>query len=313
MNLKGLLFALLGFAIYAAHDVVVKYVGETITPFQIIFFASLISFPFVTVIQMRDPEPQSLRPVHPWWVLIRVVTMLGAGLFAFIAFILLPLAQTYTLLFAAPLLITVLSIPLLSERVGVHRWGAVVVGLIGVIVVLRPAGGELGFGHLAGLLSALCNAVTSIAVRRIGHAERSVVLLLYPLLGNVILMGIALPFVYVPMPLLEFGGLVVIAGFGLLAAFCMILAYRYAEAAIVAPMQYSQILWATFYGYLLFDERLDGPTAVGAGLIIASGLYIVYREGQTGVSQNTPVLRNRSRGWFPAGIRVSVWQRLKQR
>ena len=138
MNIKGLLFALLGFAMFSVHDVVVKYLGSSYSPVQIIFFAGLFSFPLLTFVLMSDPTRENLRPVHPWWVSVRVFGALGAGLLAFYAFSVLPLAQTYTLLFAAPILITVLAIPMLGESVGPHRWAAVLIGLLGVIVVLRP-------------------------------------------------------------------------------------------------------------------------------------------------------------------------------
>lgn len=306
MNIKGLLFALLGFALFSLHDVVVKYLGATYSPVQIIFFAGLFSFPLLTFVLITDPTRDNLRPVHPWWVLVRVLASLATGLLGFYAFSVLPLAQTYTLLFVAPMLITVLAIPLLGETVGVHRWAAVTVGLVGVIVVLRPGTQELNLGHLAALASAGTNALSSIVVRKIGQEERPIILMLYPLAGNFLLMGAALPFFYVPMPILDMGGLVVIAALGFIASMCIIAAYRFGEAAIVAPMQYSQILWATFFGFLLFGESLDRPTVIGAGLIIASGLYIVFRESRGGKSRNTPVLRNRTRGFSPGSIRTSA-------
>ncbi|TNF20818.1 MAG: DMT family transporter [Rhodobacteraceae bacterium] len=309
MNIKGLLFALLGFALFSMHDVVVKYLGSTYSPIQIIFFAGLFSFPLLSFVLITDSTRDNLRPVHPWWVLVRVLAALVTGLLGFYAFSVLPLAQTYTLLFVAPMLITVLAIPLLGEHVGIHRWAAVTVGLVGVIVVLRPGTQELSLGHAAALASAATNALSSIVVRKIGQAERPIILVLYPLAGNFLLMGAALPFVYVPMPILDLGGLAVIALLGFIASMCIIAAYRFGEAAIVAPMQYSQILWATFFGFLLFGESLDRPTMIGAGLIIASGLYIVFRESRGGKSSNTPVLRNRTRGFSPGSVRTSAMLR----
>jgi S-adenosylmethionine uptake transporter len=123
-------------------------------------------------------------------------------------------------------------------------------------------------------------------------------------------MGLALPFVYKPMPIEHLGLLGVIAVFGLTASFLVILAYRSGEAAIVAPMQYSQILWATGYGYVLFNERLDLPTAIGAGVIIASGLYIVFRESRKGISANRPVTQTRVRPETVTAPRSSVLQRV---
>ena len=131
MNLAGPLYALLAFALYATHDVIIKFLGGTYSPFQLIFFSTLFSFPLVTFMLMKDATAGHLRPVHPWWTALRTVLASITGFTAFYAFSVLPLAQTYVLLFASPLLITLLSIPMLGERVGIHRLGAVVVGLIG--------------------------------------------------------------------------------------------------------------------------------------------------------------------------------------
>jgi len=232
---------------------------------------------------------------------------------AFYAFSVLPLAQVYAILFAAPLLITLLAIPILKEKVGIRRALAVLVGLGGVIVVLQPGATELELGHLAALAAAIGGALASVIVRKIGREERSVVLILYPMMTNVVLMGLALPFVYQPMPGLDLGALAVIAALALTATSCLILAYRMAPAATVAPMQYSQILWASVFGILLFDEALDWATVAGTAIIIASGLYIVFREDRGGNSENTPVLRSRSRAGSPSAPRVATFLPESQR
>jgi len=243
-------------------------------------------------------------------VSFRMVLTVITGVSAFYAFSVLPLAQVYVILFSSPLLVTILAIPILGERVGFHRWAAVVAGLIGVIIVMRPGQAPLSAGHLAALVAAVCGAAASVIVRKIGAEERSVVLLLFPMIGNFVGMGLALPFVYKPMPIEHLGLLGVIAVFGLTASFLVILAYRSGEAAIVAPMQYSQILWATGYGYFLFKERLDLPTAIGAGVIIASGLYIVFRESRKGISANRPVTQTRVRPETVTAPRSSILQRV---
>lgn len=308
-NVKGALLALLSMAIFATHDVVVKVLGGTFSAFQIVFFAALLSFPIVSVILLNDPREGHLRPIHPWWVILRSACTVITGVTAFYAFSTLPLAQTYALLFAAPLLITILAIPVLGEKVGPHRWAAVVVGLVGVMIVLRPGQAPLQMGHLAGMTAAVTGALASVIVRKIGHRERSVVLLLYPMVGNFLVMGAALPFVYKPMQIGDLGLLGVIALFGLTASFLSILAYRAGEAVIVAPMQYSQIIWATGFGWFLFDEGVDLATFVGAGVIIASGLYIVFREGRVNVSENRPVLRTRLRSETVTAPRASLLSR----
>ena len=308
-NVKGAVFGLTAFGVFAVHDAVVKWLGATYSPVQIVFFSVLFGFPLVTLMLIRDPEPAHLRPRRPGWTALRTASVAVTGLSAFYAFATLPLAQVYAILFAAPLLITVLSIPILGETVRLKRWAAVIVCLCGVLIVLRPGGTDLTAGHAAALVAAFGGALASIIVRKIGQEERSVVLLLYPLLVNFALMGAALPFVYQPMPAAHLGGLAGLAALAFTASALVIAAYRIGEAVIVAPMQYSQILWAVLFGALFFGERPDLWTAVGAAVIIASGLVILWRESDRTASANRPVLQSRSR--FETGTvpRISLLQR----
>jgi drug/metabolite transporter (DMT)-like permease len=299
-NAKGAVFALGAFGIYSTHDVVVKFLGESYSPFQIIFFSTLFGFPIVTIMLMRDPVDGNLRPRHPWWTLIRTASAVFSTSCAFYAFSTLPLAQTYAIIFAAPLLITLLAIPILGETVGWRRSAAVAVGLLGVMVVLRPGTTELGAGHLAALAAAVFSAIAAVIVRKIGGEERSAVLLLYPMMANFLVMGCAMPFVYHPMPPLHLGGTALMAALGFVAALCHIAAYRTGSAVVVAPMQYSQILWAVAYGLFFFGERPDRATAIGAAIIILSGIYVVFREDRRSISSTRPVLRTETR--YVSGI-----------
>lgn len=294
-NARGALLALVAFAVYSTHDVFVKLMGERYSPVQIVFFTVLFSFPVFTLMMIRRSSSGSLWPRHPWWSLARAAMVLITGFAAFTAFTLLPLAQTYALLFAMPMLITILSVPMLGEKVGVARAIAVVVGLIGVLVVLRPGTTALSLGHLAGIIAAMAGAAASVIVRKIGGKESAAVLLLYPLLANLVVMGAVLPFVYVPMPLAHLATFAAIAVMSLAGMALTIAAYRVGEATVVAPMQYSQIVWATIYGALIFSELPDTPTLVGAGIVILSGVFIVWRENVSSPASGQPVLKTRTR------------------
>ena len=309
-NVRGAVLALLAMGLYATHDVVIKTLGASLPALQVLFFSSLLSFPLVMVIIMRDPTPGTLRPANPGWVAVRTVVGVIAGMGSFFAFSQLPLAQVYSILFAAPLLVTILSIPLLGEKVGLHRWAAVVIGLLGVLVVLRPGAQSLGWGHLAALASAIASATTAVILRKLGRSERPLVLLMWPMLGNFLATGASLAIDYRPMELPHLALAGVIACLGLVAGFLLILAYRAGEAAIVAPMQYSQILWATALGWIFVDEILDLPTFLGATIIIASGIYIVWREGRGGNSANRPVIASRIRAETVTAPRTSLLQRI---
>jgi S-adenosylmethionine uptake transporter len=302
-NTRGAVLSLMAFALYATHDVVVKFLGGDYSPIQIIFFGGLFSFPMLTVLMVGDRTDGHLRPRHPWWLMARAISGVATAVAGFYAFTVLPMAQTYAILFAGPLLITLLAIPMLGEKVGLRRGMAVVVGLLGVLIVLRPGGGAaLGLGHLAALSAAVTGALASIIVRKIGGEERPVVMQLYPMLVSVVAMGCALPWVYKPMPVEHLGLLLVFSLLGFIATAVIIAAYRTGEAVIVAPMQYSQIIWAVLYGAMFFDERPDMMTGIGSAVIIASGIYIVLREGTGQVSQNRPVSGYKSRpetGYLP--------------
>lgn len=310
-NTKGALLGLLAFGLFSTHDVVVKFLGATYSTFQIVFFSVLLGFPLATLMLMNDKTDGNLRPRHPWWTALRTVAVMTTGACGFFAITQLPLAQFYAIIFAMPLLITLLSIPMLGERVGVHRALAVVAGLVGVLIVLRPGSAPLTIGHAAALTAAFGGALASIIVRKVGHEERNVVLLLYPMVANVIVMGAIMPFVYVPLTGTAFAAQAVIA----ILAFCgtlgVIAAYKSGEAVIVAPMQYSQILWATLYGMIFFSERPDTTTMIGAGVIIASGIYILMRESGKTTTSNRPVLRTRTRHETGTFLRAGSFLRRK--
>jgi len=307
-NARGAAIALAAFAIFAGHDAIVKTLGASYAPAQILFFSTLLGFPLAVILLMRDPAEANLRPRRPGWTALRTVATSVTGLSAFYAFSTLPLAQAYAILFATPLFITVLSIPVLGETVRIRRWTAVVVGLAGVLVVVRPGASDLQPGHLAALTAALGASTAAVVVRKIGQEERAMVLLLYPMLANVAVMGALLPLSYRPMPGLHLAALAALAALAFAASLLMIAAYRAGEAGVVAPMQYSQILWAAAFGALFFDERLDTATALGAAIVIGSGLYILVRERRAEASSR-PVLRTRSRPETGTWPRVSLLAR----
>ena len=164
-NLNGALLALTSFGIYATADAIVKYMGASYSPFQNIFFSTLFGFPLVAIMLMGDQRESNLRPRKPVATLLRSGLVVLNVLCGFYAFSALPLSQAYPIFFASPLLITLFAIPILGEKVGLHRGIAVLVGLLGVVVVLRPGHTELGLGHLAAVAASIIFAVSSILVR----------------------------------------------------------------------------------------------------------------------------------------------------
>ena len=309
-TVRGLGFAFLAFALFATHDAIIKAVGQTYSVFQILFFAMLFAFVPMTVLVLADRSTGNFRPHNPGLIFIRSAIHIFAMSAAFYAFSVLPLAEVYALLFATPLLITALSVPLLGETVRMQRWAAVIVGLIGVLIVLRPGASTLTAGHFAAMGAACASSLAAIIIRKIGSEERSAVLILYPMLSSIVAMAIVMPWVYVPVSLPDLGLMAAIGLLSVVAQLGTITAYRFAPAAVIAPMQYSQILWATLFGAVFFAERPDGTVALGAGVIIASGIFIVWRESRANVSERNPVLRTPNPR-FDAGPtpRPKIWKR----
>ncbi|WP_028878270.1 DMT family transporter [Terasakiella pusilla] len=311
-NKKGILLGLLAYAIYASHDALVKDLGGAYSPFQILFFSMLFGFPMVALQLIRDTKAATLRPRHPWWLTLRMGSMLISTISTFYAFSVLPLAQTYSILFAIPLWVTLLSVPFLGERVGIHRGGAVLLGLIGVLIVVRPGAQELHLGHFSVMIGSFFSALNAIIVRKIGRDERDVVIIIFPMLSLFIVMALLLPINYIPMPIEDLGKTAAVSLLSFLALNCIVGAYKAGEASIVAPMLYSQIIWATLYGFYLFGEVPDQQTYIGAAVIIFSGLYIVFRESRGNTSANTPVLRTRTRFMAGPALRVSHFLRARK-
>jgi drug/metabolite transporter (DMT)-like permease len=303
-NATGAALALAAFALFSIHDVIVKKLGVTYSPFQVVFITALLSFPILTLVMMRDSTPDTLQPKHPYWIATRSLVGVVSALCAFYAVITLPLSQFYAFLFAAPLIITVLAIPMLGEVVRLRRGLAVVVGLIGVLIVLRPGSSEFTAGHMAAITAACAGAFVSIITRKISAEERSVVMIIYPMMSNLVITAMILPFVYIQIPLADLGLFAIDTVLVLVAMWLLVSAYTRADAIIVAPMQYSQIIWATLFGIFIFAEYPAWQTYLGTAVIVLSGAYILRREASGGASENTPVLKTRTRAGHAMTLRV---------
>ena len=276
--LRGALCSLAAFTLYALSDITIKFLGADYSPVQIVFFSALAALPLIAALLFTERGPRSLWPVMPKLTAIRMAILVVNGLFVSYAFATLPLSQAYAIFFLMPLFICVLAVPLLGEPIDFARGLAVLAGLVGVAVVLRPGVMELNLAHLSALIGASLGAIYYIIIRRTGGVERMSIILLYPTLAQVVAMGLVLPFVYRPMSLAHLGltGLMAVEGF--VGSLCIVWAYRHAPAVVAAPMQYVQIIIATLFGTLYFGEQVDAPTVLGIGITIAAGLFILTRR-----------------------------------
>ncbi len=289
--LRGVGLALCAFSLFSLHDALIKTVSD-VPVFQVVFFVVLFSFvPFVFMLGL-SAQKKSLRPRMPGLVALRCAFTVGSLLCVFYAFSVLPMTQVYAVLFSAPAIITLLSIPVLGERVKLIRWIAILLGMVGIIVVLRPGSSPLSLGHATAIAAAVCVACSAVVTRKIGSREHSATLLLYPMLCNVVVSGALVCFVYQPMSGKALATMAAIGLISVLAQAIMIAAYRSTQAQFVAPMQYSQMLWAVVYGMFVFNEPIDNMAIYGSIIIVFSGLLFIWRELVTSVTQ--PVLRTRN-------------------
>ena len=289
--IKGFLFALSGFAIFSMHDALVKVLSDY-SIFQIIFFAMLFGYVPFSLARITSERPQSLKPKNLTLVLLRSIFTVGGLCFAFLSFSMLPMVETYVLLFCTPLIISVLAIVFLGETIALVRWFAIGLGLLGVIIVLRPTMESIELGHLFGICSAVCGSGVAIISRKIGHLENAATLIIFPLIANIIVTGSMLFFVYKPMPLNDLALMFLIGTFALTGQLLILLAYRSAPAGLIAPTQYSQIIWAIILGSLFFGESIDVFVILGSVITVASGVLILWRESHA--SSTKPNLNTRN-------------------
>lgn len=278
-NLRGIGAMLFAMAMFSFMDTGLKLLSPHYPAMQVAAMRALSSLPLVVVYVAWRGAFGTLWRVR--WPLHFLRGLLGIGMLSMFTFGLrdLPLAEAYSLVFVAPVIITALSVPVLGERVERARWIAIGVGLLGVLVVLRPTGdGLFTLGGLAVLGAALCYSVSAITVRIVGRTDssESQVFWLMTMVG----LGagaLAAPG-WVAIRPEDAWVLLGVAITGFFGQLFITEAFRHGEASAIAPLEYSAMAWAVALDWLLWKTLPDEITLLGAGIIIASGIYLVRRE-----------------------------------
>jgi drug/metabolite transporter (DMT)-like permease len=222
------------------------------------------------------PIFQARRPTIQ---IARSFLLLGSTAFFVTAIGRVPLATASAIGFSSPIIVTALSVPLLGESVGPRRWGAVVVGFIGVLIVIRPGSGLLSPATLLLLGSASCYALYQIATRRGGAHDSAETGIIYAALVGTLVTSAIVPFNFeMPHRFVDTALLVSLGVFGGVGHYFVIQAFRLGPAAVVSPFGYLELVGTATLGYLVFGNFPDSWTWAGAGLIVASGVYIAIRE-----------------------------------
>ena len=276
---RGMLLMLASVALFSLMDAGLKLLSAHYPPFQVAALRGLSSLPLVLAWALWTVGPRALLRVR--WPLHLLRGVLGIAMMASFVYALkrLPLSTAYSIFFVAPLLITALSVPILGEKVGPRRWSAIAVGLVGVLVVLRPTGeGMLTWAGLAVLVAAFGYAVSAITVRVLARTDPSQAITFWLLALMALGAGaLALPG-WVPLRAQD---LWIVGGIGVAGAigqYAITEAFRLAEASRVAPLEYSALVWGLLLDLTLWGVLPDGITWLGASIIIASGLYLLRRE-----------------------------------
>lgn len=278
-NLRGIGAMLFAVAMFALMDTGMKLLAAHYPSMQVAALRALSSLPLVLVYVAWRGAFKTVWRVR--WRLHLLRGVLGIGMLAAFAYGLreLPLAEAYSIFFVAPMLITGLSVPLLGERVEPARWVAIVVGLLGVIIVLRPTGqGLFTLGGVAILASAACYALSAVLVRIVSRTDSSESLVLWLMVMVSIGAGALAAPSWVPVRLEHGWILAGIAVSGFLGQIAVTEAFRRGDVSAVAPFEYSALAWGIGLDWLLWQVLPDRYTVLGATVIIASGLYLVRRE-----------------------------------
>jgi drug/metabolite transporter (DMT)-like permease len=246
---------------------------------EALFFRQLVAVPIALALVLAGPGIASLRTARIGRHATRAVVGLIGMISNFGAAILLPLAEATTLQFTVPMFATILAILLLGEVAGPHRWAAVIVGFAGVLLVVQPGSGHFPLvGGLVGLFAAFMVALVTTQIRELGRTESALTTVFWFSFLSVPVLGVAYLFVARAHVPLDWALLVAIGAIGGLAQVALTASLRWASVSTVVPMDYSSLIWATLFGWLLFGAFPGTSTWLGAPLIIASGLYIVWRE-----------------------------------
>lgn len=277
-TISGIVMMTVGVACLSVNDALAKFLVAGYSPLQILFLRNIIALPFAVLLAVKLGGVGALRSHRPAAHLLRGILWIAATILFFTSFIFLELAEATALIFVAPLFITAISAVVLREHVGLRRWLAVLIGFLGVLVVVRPGTATFQPASLLPVATAFIYAVLMLGARWVDPRESVWTMLLYLTGASALLSAFVVPFVWNPVRLDDLWLFAAIAIFGTAGMTLMTQAFRLASAVIVAPLDYTAMVWATAFGWLIWQEVPDGPTFVGAAVIIASGLYVIWRE-----------------------------------
>lgn len=277
-RLRGIVLMCVAGICFSTIDMIGKLLVQSMSTTQVAwarFLGAFIIGSFITGIFTR---PVQMQTGHPWLQVTRSILLLLSNVMNLFALRFLQLDQTLSIMFATPFLVAAFAVPWLGERIGPRRWAAICVGFLGVLIVTRPGAGGIHPAAALSMMAAGTYAFYSIITRILSHTDSSVTTLFYSNLIGAVVLSALVPFVWITPSLAEIALMTAMAAVAAVGHYLMIRAHRLAPASILAPFMYTQLVWMIFYGYAVFSDLPNHWTLAGACVVIASGLYLLYRE-----------------------------------
>ncbi len=262
---------------FAIQDAGIKWLTAEVAVLQVLFLRSLFGLVFLSASTVISGERISLKVDRPWLLALRSGVNILSWVLFFFGLKYLPLATAVALFFSFPLFLAVISVPLLGEKVGIRRILAIIVGFIGVLLITNPSAG-VSVPALLMLGAALGWAIVASLTRILGEKANTSTMLFYTLVGFVVILLLPQYWVWSALELDEYLLVTAVALFGVIAQFAVTKAYAIASPSLIAPFEYTALIWSAALGYLVWGDIADAFAVTGAVLIIGSGVYIIHRE-----------------------------------
>ncbi len=277
--LRGILLMLLALVLFSISDGLSKLLSQTLPPLEVVWLRYLTFMVPVAFVLARRGGGAVLRPRAPRLQVLRGLCVVVSAISFTSAISVLQLAEAISINFVAPAFITILSVVFLGEKVGWRRWTAIGVGLLGVLIVLRPGSGLFQPAALLPIITAASWAAAIVCTRRMAGSDSTETTLVWSAVTGFLVLTLLLPLVFVAPSWREVGIGLCIGIFSAIPHSIVVIAYRFAPASTLAPFGYTQIVFMTTTGWVLFGALPDLWTVAGACVIVGSGLYTAHREG----------------------------------
>jgi drug/metabolite transporter (DMT)-like permease len=276
-----LAFTLMGTAVlcFSLVDATAKWLTQGYDPWQIVFLSRIVPIAVALIVAYRETgNPFYFYTRFPKVQILRAALTIPMIWCFFTGLKLMSLAEAITVAFTAPLFITILSRPLLGEKIGPRRWGAVVIGFVGILVALRPGVGGIGIGPILVIISAFAYALSMCLLRRFAGQEPTHNILFYSAIGAFLVGGFNSMPIWIEPDAIDWGLLLLVGVWGVLGSYAVIRAYRLGEASMLAPLEYTALIWSILFDLWLFSLAPIPAVLLGAAIVIAANVYIAHRE-----------------------------------